>query len=265
MKNTIVPKEVFVVGIGVLLIVGVMFFTLFRPTKKENNDPSLTSLNEKTAQFFDQISYVQADALSKELSNEGLVLFDLRESALYEISHIPHSLSVTPDAVVSAFTAQKPSAQKVVLIDEMGQTSALESAIRALRDNNILNIRVLAGGYFSWDRAIYPTISVGDPESATDHAKVRPISIENAKKVLFDDQVILLDVRTPEEYAEGHREGSLNIPFSKLESSAKTIPKLQMIIVYGQNPGESFQAGVRLFDLGHRLVYTLVGGYVDIQ
>jgi rhodanese-related sulfurtransferase len=266
MKESFFPKEVLVVLIGVLLIIAVLLITIVFPKKESQPIPSKNfSEDSKTTRFFEQVTYVQAETLQQEISRKNILVLDLRERSYYDISRIANSLSVTPDTVVDTFKNYKPTPTEVVLLDTEGQTEALQKAIQSLRENNIKNIRVLSGGYSTWNTLIYPTISYADPESALDHSKVRSISIENAKKLLTDKQVIFLDVRPEGDYTNDHKEGSINIPFELLETSREKIPKTKMLIVYGTSPLDSFQAGVRLFDLGYNLAYTVVGGYIDLK
>lgn len=265
MSKISLPKEVLVVTIGLFLIIGILLITIIRP--KGTSELEITSLKENTeiTNFFSQLKYIQAVDLKTELSNPGLFLVDLRDVEYYSLSHIPNSFSATPDTIMPAFSERNPRAQKIVLIDDAGQTDKLENAIRILQENNIQNIYILSGGYPAWNTQIYPTISWADPNSAADHAKIRGISPSNVKTILTNKNVVFLDVRQTEDYEKNHKEGSLHIPFEKLESSVNSIPNMKMIIVYGSTPIDSFRAGVRLYDLGYPLVYTLVGGYIDIQ
>jgi len=47
-----------------------------------------------------------------------------------------------------------------------------------------------------------------------------------------NEPYILLDVRTPEEYASGHIPSALNIPYDRLEKTPPTDDKKALIIVY---------------------------------
>ncbi len=48
--------------------------------------------------------------------------------------------------------------------------------------------------------------------------------------------VVLLDVRPPEEYAEGHLPGALNIPFDYLEARLSELPEGIEIVAYCRGP-----------------------------
>lgn len=77
------------------------------------------------------------------------------------------------------------------------------------------------------------------------------ITEENAKAALDakDDSIVFLDVRKAEDFAKGHIEGAVNIPFGKgMETQFSTLPMDKTIIVYcytGQTAGQTV-AGLRL-------------------
>jgi rhodanese-related sulfurtransferase len=63
------------------------------------------------------------------------------------------------------------------------------------------------------------------------------ISQQNLQKIMTSapkNTVVLLDVRTPEEYAEGHVPGAINIDYRQIENNlAKLLPhKNDTVIVY---------------------------------
>lgn len=75
-------------------------------------------------------------------------------------------------------------------------------------------------------------------------------SIENA---------ILLDVRTKEEYKEGHIEGSINIPLQEIQKAAERIEKDAIVFVYCLSGARSRQATQQLKKMGYSNV-TNIGG-----
>lgn len=77
------------------------------------------------------------------------------------------------------------------------------------------------------------------------------------------DNVILVDVRTPEEYASGHIENSQNINLydTAFESRFKDIAKDETIYVYCKVGGRSAQAQQKLNAMGFTNVVNLEGGY----
>lgn len=79
-----------------------------------------------------------------------------------------------------------------------------------------------------------------------------------------ETNIVLLDVRTQEEYAEGHIENSLLIPVDVLEEEAevKLSDKEAPIFVYCRSGNRSVTASKILIDLGYKNVYNL-GGIKD--
>lgn len=74
----------------------------------------------------------------------------------------------------------------------------------------------------------------------------------------------LLDVRTPEEYAEGHIEDADLIPVERLRDRADELPEDTdtPIFVYCRTGSRSAQASEILVDLGYENVHNLEGGIV---
>ena len=74
---------------------------------------------------------------------------------------------------------------------------------------------------------------------------------------------ILLDVRTPQEYAEGHIPGSWNIPLQELGRAAKIVNhKDTPLFVHCLSGGRSRQATAVLKQMGYTNV-TNIGGIAD--
>lgn len=75
------------------------------------------------------------------------------------------------------------------------------------------------------------------------------------------EQVIIIDVRSPEEYAEKHIPAAINIPLAELKSRAKELLKSAIIItVCGKGGGRSAQAAALLKQLGFTDANYLCGG-----
>lgn len=90
----------------------------------------------------------------------------------------------------------------------------------------------------------------------------RNISPQDAKKRLDSEKgIVLLDVRTPEEYAQKHIPGSLLIPVDEIETqaAAKLADKDAVIFVYCRSGRRSVTASEALVGMGYSQVYNLGG------
>lgn len=76
--------------------------------------------------------------------------------------------------------------------------------------------------------------------------------------------VLLLDVRTPEEYAAGHIPDSQLLPYDQLKTRTDELPadKTTPIIVYCRSGNRSAVAAQTLAGLGYTEIYDL-GGIQD--
>ena len=91
------------------------------------------------------------------------------------------------------------------------------------------------------------------------------ISAEKGKKRLDSEKgIILLDVRTKEEYDTGHIKGSILIPVDNLKEEApKSLRDTNAVIfVYCRSGNRSVTAADILVNLGYKKVYNL-GGIIN--
>lgn len=88
------------------------------------------------------------------------------------------------------------------------------------------------------------------------------MDVEEFSKYISNDDVQLVDVRTPEEYEEGHIAGSKNINvFDKdfVEEAEKTLDKSKPVAVYCRSGKRSADAAEKLTEHGFK-VTNLEGG-----
>ena len=91
------------------------------------------------------------------------------------------------------------------------------------------------------------------------------ITAEEAKEIMDTGEgYLILDVRTQEEYDEGHVPGAVLIPNTEIETRAEEeLPdKAQLILVYCRSGRRSKLAAQILADLGHTNVKEF-GGILD--
>jgi phage shock protein E len=101
--------------------------------------------------------------------------------------------------------------------------------------------------------------------TSKDSSSYKDITPKDAKKMLdANENVILLDVRTPAEYQEKHIPNSTLLPLSELEDKATSvIEDIDInIVIYCRSGNRSVSASLILVDLGYKNVYNL-GGIID--
>ena len=93
-------------------------------------------------------------------------------------------------------------------------------------------------------------------------AKYTDITVEEAKEIIEAGNVILVDVRTQEEYNEKHIDGAILIPNETITDSqpAELPDKDADILVYCRSGKRSSEAAKKLADMGYTNVYNMLGG-----
>ena len=107
--------------------------------------------------------------------------------------------------------------------------------------------------------------SCGDPGSSS--LGYRQISMDEAIKMMKDEKnYIILDVRRPDEYAEGHIPGAINVPNEEIGTTeiAELPDKSQMILVYCRSGRRSKEASEKLVKLGYTNIVEF-GGIQDYE
>ena len=73
---------------------------------------------------------------------------------------------------------------------------------------------------------------------------------------------MLLDVRTPEEYAEGHIKGAVLIPVQQLQQRISEVPKDKQVYVYCRSGVRSVRAAKMLVNAGFTRIENVQGGFM---
>lgn len=101
-------------------------------------------------------------------------------------------------------------------------------------------------------------------EEEIEQAEYIKLTPEEAKDMIDNNDVIILDVRTEEEFRQGHIEGAILIPDYDLDKLAgeKLPDKDATILIYCRSGNRSKLASHFLIGMGYRNVYDF-GGILD--
>jgi len=91
------------------------------------------------------------------------------------------------------------------------------------------------------------------------------ITVEELARHLEDSsELLLLDVRTKEEYEEGHLPGARNMDFLSEDflMQVEQLPKDQAIYIYCRSGNRSAKAADLMRKAGFRQLYDMEGGYL---
>ena len=103
-----------------------------------------------------------------------------------------------------------------------------------------------------------------DTEDMTDKAAYQKISAEEAYEMMASQEVVVVDVRTQEEYDGGHIENAVLVPNESIGSEMpETLPdKEATLLIYCRSGRRSKDAAQKLLKLGYQSVYDF-GGVID--
>lgn len=79
---------------------------------------------------------------------------------------------------------------------------------------------------------------------------------------MIENRAVLLDIRSPQEFEEGHLQDAILLPEYELSNKANIVlpEKQQYIVVYCNSGGRSRKAQKKLRKMGYNNVYNLKGG-----
>lgn len=193
---------------------------------------------------------ITADELDQEIkANTPLLILDMRSSEKFMSGHIANSANAKCSNMQQkqAVMSRLPRDQKIVLIDEDGVESSQNATMLAKFG---FDAHYLKGGIQSWNNELVKS----NQETAISNEKLWE-SLKNKEDVL------LLDVREPMEFAEFKIPGAINVPLSEIFSSGveNKIPKGKKIVTICSHGNRSMVATFALAQKGFEST-SLVGG-----
>lgn len=109
------------------------------------------------------------------------------------------------------------------------------------------------------------TTKTGQDLVAEAKQHITEISVDKAKQLLKDGNIVVVDVREESEYAAGHLDKALPIPRGVLEFKVGNFPELsdksKTVLVYCRTGGRAALAAQTLDVLGYHNVLSINGGY----
>jgi len=185
------------------------------------------------------------------------VLIDTRGVEAATKGHLPDAVAVPADKLESV-EAQLPTDRKVpiVLYGEGPDFEALDPAMETLAMMGYERVYVLQGGYLGWVEAGNKVIA-GDPATEIHFVpKPLPGAVSSDEFAYFlerqPESIQIVDVRTPQEAAEGKLPNAINIPVDELKARLNELPKDKEIITHCATGMRAEMAKTILEDAGFK-------------
>lgn len=85
------------------------------------------------------------------------------------------------------------------------------------------------------------------------------INIRQIVTTALSNDAIIVDIRAPERFSQGHIPMAVNLPLARIQQGQVTLPKARTLIVYCDTGGSSIQAARLLSNMGYSVI-NCVGG-----
>ena len=194
------------------------------------------------------------EAVKKEIEKDT-VLLDTRQPGEFINGFIPGSISIGLDGRFAEWAGSLLSFEKpmVIITDEGKEKETLIRLARVGFDNVI---GYVDGGVAAWKNAGEELDLIIDVEAD-----------ELAMDLPFDENLVVLDVRKPVEYAEGHVKDAVNLPLTELNDpiNMAVVEDNQNVYIHCGSGYRSVIAASLFKRQGIHNVRNIVGGWDEIK
>ncbi|MEN6624299.1 MAG: rhodanese-like domain-containing protein [Smithella sp.] len=202
--------------------------------------------------FAGSFSSISTEELKALFDRKGkFVLIDSRTEPEYVESHIVSAINI-PDKKLDENLALLPQDKDMLLIIycngvKCGKSKRLAQKLEPL---GFTSIRIYLEGIPVWEEKNLPLITGPDYNKRIEATVIKPVNLKNLISERKDN-FILVDVRDPSEYQEGHIPGAINIPADTFAAGSGLLPKEKKIIVYCNTGSRSYLAYKKLIQLAY--------------
>jgi glyoxylase-like metal-dependent hydrolase (beta-lactamase superfamily II)/rhodanese-related sulfurtransferase len=188
----------------------------------------------------------------EEMSEDGILVLDTRSVEAFGAGHVPGAVNIPLEGKFAPWVgAILPPDGEVIVAAEPGAEP--EAITRLARVGYEGIVGWLEGGIEAWRAA------GGEVEA------VSQIGPEELRETLrAPDHPAVLDVRGPEEWAEGHLEEAVNIPLPDLQDRADELPDGELVVLCGSGYRSSIACSL-LQRMGRRKVRNVRGGWAAVS
>jgi glyoxylase-like metal-dependent hydrolase (beta-lactamase superfamily II)/rhodanese-related sulfurtransferase len=182
--------------------------------------------------------------------DKGCELVDIRRYDSFGGMHIPGSLNIDFEVNFSTFAGWILSPEKTQILVAQNPEQAIAAALLMRRVGIDAIAGYLAGGAQAWALS---GLELG-------HCLICSAS-ELADRMAADQEMLVVDVRTPGEYAGAHIQGSIHIPWHELRTRHNELDKNRRIVLVC---GTGVRAGIAASILrknGFSDIIILAGGF----
>ncbi|MEE4311396.1 MAG: rhodanese-like domain-containing protein [candidate division KSB1 bacterium] len=195
------------------------------------------------------LSEAAAAAYQKKMSDDDTILLDVRSYAAYSAHHIPGSYHNDLNGNFATFAGWVLPPDKDIMLIADNRREAMEAKIWLQKVGLDRAATFLDGGMVSWVKAGYPTGHAGLLSAEELH-----------KLVTGDKKIVLVDVRSANEYMSYNIKGSVQIQAPDLRTRHNELDTDMPTILLCSTGNRSSLGASILKRAGFKDVYNVAGG-----
>lgn len=191
----------------------------------------------------------------KNKIEEGYLVLDTRKENEFTNGFIPGSVFIGLEGRFAEWAGSLLSFEKpIVLVTPFGREE--ETIIRLARVGFDKVSGFLQGGFEAWQNAGEKTDLIIDIEAD-----------ELAMDIPFDENLLVLDVRKPNEFSEGHVKNAMNLPLEEMADIAQIalLEEDQNIYIHCEAGYRSVIAASLFKRQGYQNLRNILGGWAKIK
>ena len=191
----------------------------------------------------------------KVAMSKDVIILDTRPASEFIHGFIPSSIFIGLEGRFAEWAGSLlPFDQKMILVTEKNKEKEAIVRLARVGFNNVNGY--VDGGYEAWKAAGEPIDMIIEIEAD-----------ELAMDIPFDENLVVLDVRKPAEFAEGHVKDALNMPLEEMRDlvNLSSFEENQNIYVHCQGGYRSLIATSLLKRQGLHNIRNIAGGWNKIK
>jgi len=224
---------------------------LYFPINAKINKEGYDSLDEVLTQGMKALSVDEF----KDLMNDDVVILDTRHSDIFTQGFVPGSVGIGLDGRFAEWAGSLLSFNAhMLLVAEPGMEK--ESIIRLARVGFDKIQGHLAGGFADWKNA-------GEEIDLIINVEADELMMD----IRHDKNLLVIDVRRPTEFADGHIKDAVNLPLSDMADpiSMANFEENQNLYLHCQGGFRSMVAASLMKRQGIHNLYNVAGGWNQIK
>lgn len=179
-----------------------------------------------------------------QIDKGSFTLVDVRDAGEFQKHHIEGAINLPKELIG---TSELPKGGRIVLYCGDARCPLSHAAAKTLIAAGVENVGVLYGGLAQWEKSGYPVLPVptekNKPKGDMDAGELQD-------RIHKTGVIVVVDVRSADDFAAGHLPGAQSIPLEKLSKAVKSLREHSEVVVYDRVQQRSKTAVKQLAEAG---------------